>query len=301
MLTATVAHRHRRGAFTLIELLVVVAIIAVLIAILLPSLGRARERAKIAQCLANVKGLATTYRVYLDSTGVSAMTANQSNSNGNYLWISVIEPYGKMDKLRYCPNATQITSNTTGNPEWGTHDMAWGGGPGNTNLERKFLDTTTGKMTSYTPAQYWSGSYGFNGWLYDQKSQGTIKKTASNYGEFIRMNQMAAVNEAKVPVFADCVWTDAFPTATDSVPLDAAGNWNVDGAGTLTPGGKVSGSSMMGRFSIDRHSNHTVNLSFVDGHAENLKIRDLWLLPTWSLDYQAPDTTKVKNWSKLPG
>ena len=51
------ATSRRRTGFTLIELMIVVAIIAVMIAILIPSLARAREQAKIIKCMANMKAM----------------------------------------------------------------------------------------------------------------------------------------------------------------------------------------------------------------------------------------------------
>ena len=54
----------KRRGFTLIELLVVVAIIALLIAILLPSLGRAKEMANRGTCSANLRGIVQSMAVY---------------------------------------------------------------------------------------------------------------------------------------------------------------------------------------------------------------------------------------------
>lgn len=64
---STATRRGGRRVFTLIELLVVIAIIAILAALLLPSLRRAREIANRAACLNNVHLFTTAYHLYATS------------------------------------------------------------------------------------------------------------------------------------------------------------------------------------------------------------------------------------------
>src|SRR5438067_647712 len=88
--------RLHRNAFTLIELLVVIAIIAILAAILFPVFAQARESARSASCLSNLKQLALSVRMYItdyDETKPPCWVNTQQPYAST--WRGLVQPYVK--------------------------------------------------------------------------------------------------------------------------------------------------------------------------------------------------------------
>ena len=166
--------RAARSAFTLVELLVVIGIIALLIAILLPALNKARTQAQTTQCLSNLR--------QLDAALMNYQTDNQGHmwpyyyGNGGstaVVWPTILLQYvvpssSSLDVLDNPLNAAKLVLQSsiylcpaardpnygapaglkTGTADSGTATTCWGS-PGETTGVANMM-----------------GSYMFNGWLY---------------------------------------------------------------------------------------------------------------------------------------
>jgi len=240
---------NKRSGFTLIELLVVISVIALLLALLLPALGKARAQAKRVSCSSRLREQSFALIYYTEDNDNKVMGVGGPSKP---YWFHLIAPflgdkrYKKDPQAAYkgvmqvliCPSVRERADGE--NLQRGTAVRSWSfwwGGVGESYAE---------------------GSYTINSWL-QPTGYYQVERSDANYGNYF---QKYADARSNVPLFGDGMWVDAWPRTSDPPPSNSFDGDN----------GSVAS---MHRFCIARHG-RAINLSYVDGHIALVRLEDLW-------------------------
>jgi prepilin-type N-terminal cleavage/methylation domain-containing protein/prepilin-type processing-associated H-X9-DG protein len=271
--------QRRKSAFTLIELLVVISIVALLIALLLPSLSQAREVSRNVACMSNQKQLGIGVAAYAtDSRNyypIGAMVDSATGLSHAHRWYIALGPYLNNDPLPANTYSEMTTPTLTGK------SYSW-----DYQARGRVLSVTTdGGFGTYTVS-----SFGKSNVYTCPSTTGVVENTGSQPGPFPGAWDVDYQINGGVTGFNN--WA-GYPPATWYQPpkrdvVNPAAAWSfMDGNSWSSNGGIVSyaypclgvGAEYTGGvlypatfnkgMFINRHKNgSTTNIAYFDGHGE---------------------------------
>ncbi len=261
--TTTACPESKRHGFTLIELMVVVAIICILLAVLLPALGRARKLARSAVCSGNLAGITKAWYSRTAQGRSGAIPRIGGWQSPDYWIPQLYKHYGSLNMLR-CPSTTDAPP--SGFKYRGDITTMW-----------EALSAEQFGMTGVAePDAPIRGSYTINGWI----MKGYYWNPRDGFGTISEMSE-------STPTFSDGAWVnqEARPTnkwANSLIAPNEQIGWYYQDPW-----------SWMGlwRVSLDRHD-YAINVSYADGSVKNVRINELWN-QKWSKTWPKEDIVPI--------